>query len=477
MIYRNYGGGEEKVSLIGMGTARLSGDPARFDEQVELVLKAFELGINYFDTAPAYASGEAEKILGTAFKQIPREKFYTVSKSLVTFDPTADDVLRRIEKSLKILNVDYIDFFHMWSVLTAEQYHKIIAKGGPYEGALRAKEQGLIRHICFSAHCNGDTLEEIISSGKFDGVTLGFNALNYRHRLPGIKIAGAHGMGVAIMNPLGGGLIPRNPDYFKNLEMFGGSVATGAVKFVAAHKDVSTVLIGANKISDLTEAVAAIEGIEEISEEQCKNIADKLPVPEERLCTMCDYCRGCPKNIFVSRMMGAYNEYILSGRNEAHFHEWRKMFCDAYPIETVDCIKCGRCESVCTQHLPIIKRIEKINEICGKEAARYRQVCEKFLPPDNKIKVGIYGLSMNAETLINACKYFYGKMPPNVYFFDSYYAKWGRKVFNTDYITYAPKDIKPLGIEKILITAPRYEKAIREFLKDYVAEGTTIDAL
>lgn len=477
MLYRNYGTTGKKVPLIGMGTVRFSPDPTDLSKNVDLVLDALELGVNYFDTAPTYASGTSEKILGTAFQEHSAKDFMISSKSMLSMDPTSDDVLYRIDSSLRTLHVDKIDFFHMWSVLTLDQYERIIAPGGPYEGALRAKEQGLIEHICVSVHCSGAELERIISDGLFDGVTLGFNALNYRHRLDGLRLAGSKGMGVAIMNPLAGGLIPRNPAHFQNLRQAGGTVVDGAIQFIASHPEVSTILIGVNSKRDIVEAVKAIEAAPIRDEKQWEEIADRLPVPDEALCTMCDYCRGCPANIQVSRLMGAYNEYLLSNQNEAHFHEWRKMFCGLYPFETVSCIKCGRCESKCTQHLPIIQRIQIINGICEKEADRQRVLCEKYFPQAGYPKTAVYGMSITAEALLKAYRTFYGAFPEGVYFFDSNPAKWGNRLFDTDQTIHSPDDIQELGIERVIIAASKYEAEIRAFLKGRVTEGTMIYAL
>lgn len=477
MIYRDYGKTGKKVSLIGMGTVRFSPSPEDFSKNAALVQRALEAGINYFDTASTYANGTSEKILGAAFQNYRKQNFMVASKSMLSMDPTADDVLRRIDSSLKTLHVKKIDFFHMWSVLTLNQYERIIAPGGPYEGALKAKEQGLIDHICVSVHCSGEELERIILDGLFDGVTLGFNALNYRHRLDGLRLAASKGMGTAIMNPLAGGLIPQNPVYFQNLCRPGGTVVDGAIQFVASHPQVSTVLIGVNSERDILEAVKALETAPALNENQWEEIADRLPVPAEALCTMCDYCRGCPAGIRVSRLMGAYNEYVLSGRDETHFHEWRKMYCGVYPFETAPCVKCGQCEGKCTQHLPIIRRIQIMNEICGKEEDKQRALCEKNFPKTGYPKTGIYGMSITAETLLKAYQTFYGELPQRTYFFDSNPAKWGNRLLDTGQVIHSPEEIQKLGVERIIIAAPKYENAIREFLKDYVTEGTEIYAL
>ena len=477
MRYREYGKTGKKVSLIGMGTSRLNGEKTCFSQSVDLVLKAIDMGINYFDTAPTYASGASERILGEAFQQVKNKKIYVASKSMLSMDPTADDVLRRIESTITTMGVSKIDFFHMWSVLTIDQYKKIIARGGPYEGAMRAKEQGLIDHIRFSAHCSGEELVQILNEGRFEGVTLGFNALNYRHRINGIQVAGKLGLGVAIMNPLGGGLIPRNPEYFSALKQGSGSVVNGAIRFVAAHKEVTSVLIGVNNERDLTEAVQTVEKSDELSVEQWHSIADQMIDPDEPLCTMCNYCKGCPANLPINQLMGSYNEYILTDFNEEHFHAWRKMFYGAYPFETVNCIKCGRCERVCTQHLPIIKRMETINEICGKEAEKQKSLLEKFFPADGYPRTAIYGLSIDAETMLRASIVLLGRMPENIWFFDSNPAKWGAKVLDSDMIIHSPDELQKYGIARVIITAKKYEQEIRAMLKEYVKEDTIIDAL
>ena len=478
MQYRRYGKTGKQVSQVGFGTSRLSGDASSFRSNVDLIHKAIDLGVNYFDTAPTYASGASERILGTAFRDIPREKFYVASKSMLSVDPTADDVLRRIESTTKTLNVEKIDFFHMWSVLNLEQYFKIIAPGGPYEGALKAKEQGLIDHICFSAHCSGNEISKIVSDGRFDGVTLGFNALNYRHRLQGLQFSASLGLGIAIMNPLAGGLIPKNPEYFQHLKRSADdNVACGALRFVASHPEVSTVLIGVNSERDLLEAVRSIEQNDGMSSLEWRQIANQLMPPDENLCTMCNYCDGCPAGISVRDLMASYNEYILSKKNATHFHEWRKMFSNTYPFEMVPCIGCGRCESKCTQHLPIISRIKEINSICGKEADIQRKLCETYFPQSGYPVTGIYGLSINAETILKAYQTFYGKLPERVHFFDSNPAKWSSKVLDTEKNVHPPQDIALLGVKRIIIAPRKYEQEIRAFLENYVTEETIIDAL
>lgn len=466
MKYREYGSTGKFVSEIGMGTSRLSGGQEKFNENVMLVEKAIELGINYFDTAPTYASGLSEKILGEAFKNANR-KVYVTSKSMVTMEGTADEVLWRIEKSIKTLGVEKIDFFHMWSILDRNQYLRIISKGGPLEGAIRAKEVGMIDHICFSAHCNGDVVEEILQNSVFDGVTLGFNAINYKHKLQGVQYAGEKNLGVAIMNPLGGGLIPRNPDYFKYICVDEQNVVEAAIKFVLGHHTVSTVLIGAENERELLQACEISDRTEDYKlDKRYEAIAvyDNLAMP---LCTMCNYCDGCPQGIKINYQMGSYNELILSNRNIEHFNQWKKMYFNAYPFEKIECIKCGKCERKCTQHIPIIKRIDEINSISRVSQKIYLEKCKSLFENSDKKKTAIWGMTYEAESILAANMLFFGSLPPNLYLIDGNEAKWNKEFAETGLMIHSPEILKEVELDRIIIASKKYENEIRKKILEF----------
>jgi predicted aldo/keto reductase-like oxidoreductase len=470
--YREYGTTGKKVSLLGIGGARFihdATDSTQFTKNVDLVLKAMNAGINYFDTAPTYASGTSEKILGTAFAQTRNYNTFVSTKSMLSMDPTSDDVRRRIEQSIKTLCVERITFFHMWSILTIEQYKKIIAPNGPYEGALKAKEEGLIEHICFSAHCNGNEAAEILDSGLFEGVTLGVNVLNYRHRLKGLRKAWDLGLGVAVMNPLAGGLLPQNPEYFKFLSQGGMSVVDSAIQFLVNFKEISTILIGIGCERDLNEALAALD--KQPGEKFFKKIEAEFPGTVDSLCTTCNYCYGCPINLPVCRLMGTYNEYLLSNRSIAHFHERMRDWWGIYPFELFPCKGCGLCEEKCTQHLPIIERIQKINEINKMEFQKWKDIAVRIFTGTSN-KIGIYGFSYDAEYLFKCRNLWYENI--DLDFFDSNPAKWGKRVLDSNFYIKPPSEILASGVERIVIAARKYAVEIRIFLKDYVPDNIQI---
>ena len=364
MKYVEYGKTGKKVSVIGFGGMRFRKEDyeENFAKSAQVVRRASELGINYFDTAPFYCDDKSELIMGEAFKDMPNP-FYVSTKSSLRHEDTADKVRERIEKSLKRMNVDKINFFHMWCILNLEQYREIMKPGGPYEGALKAKEEGLIDHIVFSTHCNGEEIETIVNEGHFEGVTLGYNATNFAFRQRGIKAAYEKGLGVVTMNPLGGGIIPENPEYYSFIkENEEDTLVQAALKFNVSHKEITIALPGMGTIEEVEENVKAGEKFSIMTDEKLEDMSAKLHQSLDALCTGCQYCEGCPKDIDIAKFMDAYNMYILkkkdkavSGRLKGHWGVDHKT--------AEECIACGKCEELCTQHLPIIERLEYISNI------------------------------------------------------------------------------------------------------------------
>jgi len=140
MQYRGLGKTGVKVSALGFGAMRLPqiniNGNTRVDEEksIEMIHRAFELGVNYIDTAPGYCNGESEVVVGKALKGW-RDKIYLSTKNPIE-NASGDDWRKRLENSLKKLDTDYIDFYHMWGINWETYETKIDVKGGPLEAAL-----------------------------------------------------------------------------------------------------------------------------------------------------------------------------------------------------------------------------------------------------------------------------------------------------------------------------------------------------
>ena len=362
MQYKPFGKTGKQVSVIGFGVMRFPEEEYRKrpEKCAEVLLRAHELGVNYFDTAPGYCEDYSEDIVGYAMRQIKGAKPYVSTKCSLWNAQTAEEAYARVQKSLKRLSVDRITFQNLWCIKTLEEYREMIRPGGIYEGILRAKEEGLIEHICCSVHIDGDGLAEIVKDGRVEAVTLGYNALNFAYRRTGVKACYDAGLGVVVMNPLGGGTIPQNAEKFSFLKNDPQeSVVQAALRFLIGQKEITAALPGPADIPELEECVAAADRMYEVTEETLEILAGKLKSELNTLCTGCAYCDQCPEGIPVPKLIDAYNSYLLEG-DFSRVQERLDNHWQLSPEVAAKCIRCGICEPLCTQKLPIIERLEAI---------------------------------------------------------------------------------------------------------------------
>ena len=468
MIYREFGKTGKQLSVLGFGGIRFPKElymtESGQEELAELVCEAWRNGINYFDTAPSYCNQKGELIYGMAFRHM--KGFYVSTKSQISEDPTADAVRQRLETSLNRMGLEKIHFYHMWCILDLDQYHRVIAPGGPYWGALKAKEEGLIDHICFSAHCSGDEIAEIIKDGYFEGVTLGYNIVNGRFRQEGVDAARKAGIGVITMNPLAGGVIPRNRDKFQFVQEFDGqSVCEAALRYNAATPGINVVLSGMSNREELYQNIKALEAPLTYNENYRKSVVLKMEGTYDHLCTGCNYCQGCPKEIEISRLMLSYNQYILNGKED------RSMLYELQEIwktnleETIPCIACKKCEGKCTQHLNIVERIQEINNILNRHIEHYKNHLNFLFGTEHR--VGFYGMGGRAEKVYQDYQRYFGdqKIKAQLFLFDKNPNKHGQEPFVKGVKIGLPKDLETLELDVLVISSTVYYDEIYQELK------------
>ena len=355
MWKKKYGKTGKEISVIAFGGMRFA-QPEDLDASAEVVHHAVARGINYLDTAPYYCNDKSEEIFGRAIKTMPRDSFYISTKCGMA---KADELQQSLEKSLKRLNVDYIDFFHIWCLLRPDQLGERIA-GGAVPAALKAKEQGLIKHLVVSTHLGGEDIAKVLDSGHFEGITLGYNALNFPFRSKGIEAAARHNVGVVTMNPLGGGLIQRNA---QRLDFLKGpadkDVTQAALRFIISQPAITAALVGFANKQEVDEAVAAATGFTPYAADHVEKLKSHITANFEGFCTGCGYCLPCPSDVEIPKLMDAFNNKILEGKDDAITNRL-KWHWGLAPDAAAACLQCGDCEDRCTQHLPIRQRLEAI---------------------------------------------------------------------------------------------------------------------
>lgn len=367
MIYKEYGQTGKKVSAVGFGGMRFDTEKPNA-ENAELLLYAFDKGINYFDTAPGYCQDKSEDIFGLAMKQMAdkRDEFYISTKQSPESTDTADKACKMVETSLKRLNIEKIDFCHVWCIRAMEHYEMAMKKGGQYEGLLKCKERGLIDHIAISTHLPGYQIRQILEKKEFEGVLLGINILNFPYRWDGVQAAMDMGMGVVAMNPLGGGMIPQYKDRLDFIASDGFDVVENALRFCISCPQIAVTLNGFTTKEHIDTACKAADKCKPFTDVDIEKIKASLSKDMDSLCTGCGYCIGkCSQNIPVNSYMQYYNEKPLLGKNDEemvteieHHHKWGILV--GRKANAEDCVECGQCEQACTQHLNIIERLGEI---------------------------------------------------------------------------------------------------------------------
>ena len=356
MLYRPFGATGKQVSAVSFGGMRFS-EPENLAKNVELLCHARSAGINYFDTAPAYCADRSEAIFGAAFRHWERETFYVSTKC---GRHSGSELRESLERSLQRLNLERIDFFYIWHLMNEEDWEKR-KRHGAVAAALQAREEGLIGHLFCSSHMQGNGLVKILAEGVFEGVLLGYNALNFPYREDAVAEAGQRNIAVVTMNPLAGGLIPRNPERFAFLKRTPEeSVVAAALRFNLSHPAINSALVGFAEPAEIDQAVAAVENFTPDSAIRQQALRAHVDQAFDGLCTGCGYCLPCPAGIPIPQFLDTYNQLILTDGDKQAVTTRFRMHWGISPEQAADCTRCALCEERCTQHLPIMNRLKEL---------------------------------------------------------------------------------------------------------------------
>jgi predicted aldo/keto reductase-like oxidoreductase len=376
MQYVEFGKTGAKVSRLGMGCMRLPSfekdGKTVFDEEkgIALIRRAYELGVNYFDTAPYYCDKLSEIIVGKAVKGF-RDKIFLSTKNPIE-NASGDDYEKRLEKSLKQLDTDHIDFYHFWGITLDTYINSVCAPDGPLARVKKLKEQGVVRHISFSFHDHaagereGENLVEIIKRGEgvLESVLCQYNILD-RNKEVGMKYAHDHGLGVTIMGPVGGGRLGAPSQVIQDL--LPGKVQSSAevaLRFVLSNPNVNIALSGVSTIAQLEENAAIASNTNPLSAEEKQHL-DAMTKENERLsglyCTGCKYCMPCPQGINIPEiftLMNYHRVYKITDYAKENYAQIGKVDWRQYKDASA-CIECGLCEQKCPQSLPIREQLKE----------------------------------------------------------------------------------------------------------------------
>jgi len=384
MQYRQDHKSGSELSVLGFGCMRFPTVRGKIDKEKsrQLVQRAYEGGINYFDTAYLYFGNE--EVVGEIFEELGiRGKVCLATKLPQTMCSSREAFDTYFSEQKTRLRTDYIDYYLMHNVSSFAQWERLCDMG-IREWIEAKKAGGEIRRIGFSYHGSKEEFRSMIDAYDWDFVQIQYNYINinYQAGMDGLKYAAAKGLPVIIMEPLLGGKLvnglPHDAVAAMKEARPDSTPASWGLNWLWNQPEVSVILSGMNELPQLDEnlkladqAIAGMFGEKE--EAVIEKVIEAFNAGYKVRCTGCNYCMPCPKNINIPACFTAYNNSYVIGWQPALMQYMNAVgFIGDNPRFASDCVKCGKCERHCPQGIQIreeLRRVRRRLEIPGIKTA------------------------------------------------------------------------------------------------------------
>jgi predicted aldo/keto reductase-like oxidoreductase len=373
MRYRTLGKTGVRASVLGFGGMRLPMKGERVDSELAtpMIRRGIELGINYLDTGKWYCGQDSERAYGEAIRGLDRSKLY-LSTKYAKAQNTAADLREKFETSLRLMNQEYVDFYHLWGISWKQFTTELSPKGGPLEAFLKLKDEGLVRHLSFSFHSKPEDIKPLVDTGIFETMLCQYNLLD-RANEDGIAYAASKGLGVVLMGPVGGGRLGAQSEVLGGMLGAPQRVSTAelALRFVFSNPNVSVALSGMSTMQQVEENAATASRDTYLSPEELRKIEQSMQ-ENKRLadlyCTGCRYCMPCPQKVEIPRVFELANYARVYGLNEVACDGYKELMDGKHWSKGKDarsCVQCRECEGKCPQKIPIVDQLAAAHKLLG----------------------------------------------------------------------------------------------------------------
>lgn len=312
--------GKTNLEVNKNGFGALPIQRCSMDEAVEILKKAYDEGINFYDTAHFYT--DSEEKMGKAFEDIPRETLYLVSK---TAAETPEVFWSDLKTSLESLKTDYLDLYQFHNISFVPKEDDDV-----YKAMLEAKEKGMIRHIGITTH-KITFAHEAIESGLYETLQYPFSYLSGEEEIELVEKCKELDVGFIAMKAMGGGLIKNSKASFAYINQFDNVLP----------------IWGIQKLEELDEFLSYDDTTVLTDDLKAEIEKDKEELGEN-FCRGCAYCMPCPEEINIS-LCARMSLWIRRFPAEPYLtEEYQEMM-----EHTKDCTECYSCTDKCPYELDI----------------------------------------------------------------------------------------------------------------------------
>lgn len=413
MEYRRLGRTQLQVSVVGFGTCQLRLTPKK--QAIDTLLKGFDLGVNIVHTAPDY--GNAEDLVARAIAQTEQSIIVASQGYDVPMNESGpvSHFERLFEATCERLGTERLDLYGIACIDDREAHQENVwGKNGMVEFLLKKKEEGRLGGIFCTTHGAPEYVNQLVTCGVFDAIMIAYNTLGYhlltsnpppdrhfeslpRNQQEIFPLCREHDVGLMIMKPLAGGLLCESnafPPRRKGKSVLENTRATDVLRSILLNPEVACVLPGTASVAEAEEN--ALSGYAPISlgTEQQRRLKEVVKGLKKTVCSRCGACDTlCSQGLPISRIFwaGLINLYPAAVFEQPENVEYFRL----HPQLKATCATCSSVTCVCPDGINIPKSLIEIHSHMVDLMHR------RLIPPPPAKKGKIYGNSTFGARIVS----------------------------------------------------------------------------
>ncbi|MCL2288828.1 MAG: aldo/keto reductase [Candidatus Bathyarchaeota archaeon] len=354
MQKRRLGRTNFQVSLVGFGGTWIS----EIDKlsAIDVVRSAFELGINYFDTARW--DGDSEEKIGHALHDVRDQCFIATKTGSRTKNESLDD----LKNSLQLLQTDRVDIIQLHGIDDEKTLTKAMSSDGALQTCKKAQREKLTKFIGITGH-KPQILIKAIKTGEFDTVLVPLNIVTRQAEEELLPLAKDLDVGVIAMKPISAktsnlitclykpslSLVSDEPELRALLGQNTEEMIHCLIRYNLS-KNIASTIIGLRSICEVKTAAKAGENYQELTACEQK----RFNFPFDSYCRDCGSCMPCPEKINIPATLRFYTFYLTY-----RLEKWAQKLYTGLDVKSDKCTQCGLCQQKCPYNLPIEYMLKK----------------------------------------------------------------------------------------------------------------------